>query len=158
MTLVTHRFTCRNGHKFEAAATSGGYGEFLVRGGLEPTPGLLLAYDDAVFSEIDRILDTVGAYAGKSDQERSELLWRVFGVGCDPAPDGTELEINRLAPCPVCGTRVMESWAPVAAYSGPSFTITHNAWSRLSDRQKQAMVASALEPRDGCGGLLAPNS
>lgn len=143
MSLVTFRFVCAEGHAFEAPDVSGEYGEFVMRGERSPEPAYLQAAGDAAYSEVREILRELGAFRGLSDSRQAGLLQAVFGVACDPAPDGTRFEIGRRAPCPVCGTRKMKSWQPVGPYTGVSHPVTHERWQRLSRTDKKAAVAEA---------------
>lgn len=143
MSLALFKYVCVRGHEFEAPDASGEYGEFVVRGENSPEPGVLQALADPVYSEVDDLLREIGAYRGKTEGQQADLLQSTFGVACDPAPDGTVLQIGRKAPCPVCGTREMASWEPVGMYAGSSFAVTHAQWLGLDRPQKRALIATA---------------
>src|SRR5688572_12013832 len=131
MSLVVFKFICAKcGQEFEAPETAGAYGEFVMRGEFALEPALLLAPEDPVYMEVDGILAAMGAYRNKSEAQIADLLQEMFGVACDPAPDGTLLRIGRRSPCPTCGSRNMASWEPThppRAYAGAVVAVTHQA-------------------------------
>jgi hypothetical protein len=149
MSLSLFKYVCARGHTFEAADASGEYGEFVMRGERSAEPALLRALEDSAYREVDALLQQSGALRGKSDLEQAELLQAVFGVACDPAPDGTRPKLNRQAPCPVCGTRQMASWEPSGPYTGSSFAITHAAWDALTKAQKLVQLEAAVKAETG---------
>ena len=144
MSIVLYMFTCSNGHTFEAPDSSGDYGEFIVRGANSPEPGVLRAVADPTYLEVDGLLHKIGAYNGKTENEQAEILQTVFGVACDPAPDGTNVYLGRRAPCPVCGATRMASWEPSRPYSGPVFEVTHDAWRQRTPSQKEVLLRQAV--------------
>jgi hypothetical protein len=141
MSLITFRYVCVRGHSFEAADASGEYGEFVMRGEHSPEPALLRALEDPVYLEVDALLQRSGAMRGKTDLQQADLLQAVFGVACDPAPDGTHFKIGRKAPCPVCATHEMQSWEPAGPYAGPVLPVTHKIWNALTEAEKLATLA-----------------
>ncbi len=144
MSLATFNFVCTRGHVFEAPDVTGDYGEFVLRGEESPVPARLQAVGNAPYTEVRKILRDLGAFRGKTDHQQANLLQAIFGIACDPAPDGTRLTLGRRAPCPVCGTRKMASWEVVGPYNGPSLPITHEKWNALSETEKTARVAEAV--------------
>jgi len=128
---------CANGHLFEGADVSGGYGEFVMRGESSPTPCFLDALEDAIYTEVENLLRELGIFENLDRSEEAAVLQEFFGLACDPAPDGTVLKIGRNPPCPFCGTHEMASWKPAGPYSGDQLPVTHQVWSQLSTEQKR---------------------
>lgn len=149
MSLVVFKFSCANcGREFEAPETSGDYGEFVMRGEFAPEPALLVAPEDPVYIEVDRILEGIGAYRNKSEAQIADLLQRVFVVACDPAPDGTLPCIGRRPRCPTCGSGKQASWEPThppRAYTGATFAVTHQAWIQLTADEKENAIGMAFQ-------------
>ncbi|WP_146429291.1 hypothetical protein [Blastopirellula retiformator] len=84
----------------------------------------------------------------RSDLERSDLLQLVFGVACDPAADGTRLQIGRMPRCPWCDAAKIENWEatePPRMVEVDIRHVTHVAWRRLTDLEKVKVVADAVE-------------
>ncbi|MET0391282.1 MAG: hypothetical protein ABW321_35240 [Polyangiales bacterium] len=145
MRLVTYRVVCARDHAFDAATPPrGSYGEFVMYGEHSPAPALLSAVEDPVYREVSALLREIPEVRGKSDIERCRLLKAVFGVACDPAPDGSRFRIG-LPPCPTCGTRSTKSSVPMTAYAGDVLHITHAAWSSATKAQKLVRLKSAVE-------------
>lgn len=149
MTLILYKFTCRNGHEFEAAESSGDYGVFVGRGTESQEPCVVQALSDPVYAEVDWMLRSIGAYDGRSENEQIDLLQSVFGVACDPAPDGTVLVLSRKPSCPSCGTREMASWEPTRLYSGPTHQVTHQQWEQRTTSEKKELLSHYLTRETG---------
>ena len=145
MSLTVFRFVCERGHEFEAPDASGTYGEFVMRGEKSTEPGLFQAVENSAYAEVEALLYELGAFRGLAETQQLDLLQDLFGVACDPAPDGTRFRIGRKAPCPVCGTREMSSWEPVGPYCGSFHRVTQSEWSLLSKQEKMALLAGSLD-------------
>ncbi len=148
MSLTVFKFVCANGHAFEAPDASGEYGEFVMRSEKSSAPALLEAVGNAAYAEVDGMLRQLGAYRGRTEFQQADSLQAVFGIACDPAPDGTRLRIGRRPLCSVCGTREMASWEPVRPYEGPYIRVTHEQWEALSEPEKRTLLADAIEAED----------
>ncbi len=145
MSLSTYKYICENGHAFEAAGASNAYGVFIARGSLSSLPGVLVALGNSVYSEVNNLLEEGDFYQGLDDRARAQLLRGAFSAACDPAPDGTLVQISRLPSCPRCSTRVMASWEPLASYDGPVFEVTHQRWKQLSTPEKLNALSKAVQ-------------
>jgi hypothetical protein len=145
MSLTLYQVVCSNGHTFQAAnAPAAAYGELVMYGKqLALGPALLSAIGDPVFDEVSALVDAQPELRSQSERERSDRFQEIFGIACDPAPDGSQFQIGFPA-CPSCGTRKHRTWSPVGSYSGPVLPITHVAWKALSDAQKVARLRAAL--------------
>jgi hypothetical protein len=145
MGLLKYKVVCSREHEFEAVtAARGSYGDFVMYGEHASEPALLSGFDDPVYREVSALLRELPEVRKKTDLERCRLLKGVFGVACDPAPDGTRFRIG-FPPCPKCGTRSTKSSAPVNTYSGGVLYVTHTAWSGATKAQKLAWLNTAVE-------------
>lgn len=147
MTLARIRYTCENGHIFDAAGSGGAYGILVARGAESNEPGIVELIGNPVYQEVRQALDKMGAYIGLSQNGRSDLLQAVFGVACDPAPDGSRLSLGRKPACPHCGTRKHSSWTHVGRYTEAAFLVTHNEWKGLSSEVRQERLRAAMMER-----------
>lgn len=142
---VTFKVTCANRHQFEAVGTgAGSYGEFVMYGAaIKAGPAYLFALEDPVYREVSALIDELPETRGRSELQRADLLQEVFGVACDPAPDGSRYKIG-FPPCPTCGTHKLDTWSVLDAYNGPVLPVTHQAWNAASKAQKTAWLKDAL--------------
>ena len=143
MTMALFRFRCCNGHFFDAPDVEG-YGEFVARGERSNVPGWLQAMKDPVYLETKVLLEQLGAFGGLDERRQSRLLRSVFGITCDPAPDGSRPMVGRRQACPKCGTQQMSSWEPIAVYHGDFFVCTHSEWNGLSPSDKILRIKDEL--------------
>lgn len=145
MSLVIFKIKCSHGHEFEAVGPSKGeYGDFVMYGEHGDEPTLLNGLDDPAYEEVTVLVRRLPESQGRSTQEIAETIQSIFGVACDPAPDGTRLKVG-FRPCPNCGTRKLESWSPVGAYTGDLLQLTHGAWDAATEAQKLAWLSTAIE-------------
>lgn len=148
MSIVMHKFTCGVcSTTFFAPSISGGYGELMMRSAQDRAPAFLDALDDPVYDEVDHLLDAIGAYDGKTPQQRGEILQNIFGAACDLGSDGSELRIGLMPKCPTCSSDQMASWSiakPLQSYDGPLDSVTHSAWQLLSRDEKIRLLRSRL--------------
>lgn len=146
MSLVTFKILCSQGHEFQAVGPSKGeYGDFVMYGEHGDEPTLLSALDDAAYEEVAELLRAhFFPNDGEAGRQLADAIQRIFGVACDPAPDGTRLKIG-FRPCPSCGTRKLTSWSPTAPYTGDVLQLTHDAWDAATAAQKLAWLTTAVE-------------
>ena len=113
MSLILYSFQCAGcSTVFLAPGVSGDYGEFVMRSLRTRQPAYLNAIHDSVYSEVDELLEELGAYQGKKLLQRAEILQGIFGLACDSARDGSELRIGIMPRCPACSSDKMASWSP----------------------------------------------
>ena len=145
MTVSIFEYRCRKcGEKFPAPHVVG-YGSLIMRSTGPGASALLRALDDPVYSEVDGLLCEMGAYSGKRDNERADILQTVFGAACDRDVDGSEFVVGAKPKCPYCGSRNMASWEPMAGDSDAKTSIpeiTHETWARLTEEGKRARLAA----------------
>jgi hypothetical protein len=141
---ILYAIRCANGHDFEAADPGPGtYGDFVMYGdSLAEGPAYLEALQDPVFAEVRTLLRQLPGVAAKSDTEQADLVQAIFGVACDPAPNGSTYRIG-FPPCPSCGTRKFKTWSFARKYDGALLPVTHRAWSSASRDQKLALLRAA---------------
>lgn len=73
-------------------------------------PAPLDALDNPAFAEVASILRHLPELDALDDNKRAGLLHEIFGVACDPAPNGSRWRIG-FPPCPACGTRKVATWS-----------------------------------------------
>lgn len=151
MRLLYARYSCREcRNAFRAPDLLGGYAEFVLRSELSDELAYLDANSDEVFDELDGILDGFAELSGQDDLERSGIVQSLFGVTCDPAPDGSLFAIDRRPPCPRCGSRKVTFHGPT---DPPELVdldlrhVTHARWDELPLLAKQEAVRRALAAR-----------
>jgi hypothetical protein len=148
MRLHLFIYKCQScGREFkEPELPDGTYGVFLVRSE-SGERGLLRAIERPEFEEVDNLLANHPRLASIDRSQRADVLHRVFGVACDPAPDGTCYAVNRDPVCPNCHGARMISWE---ATEPPEYVfedvaeVTHNAWHSLNDADKRNSLEAAL--------------
>lgn len=153
MALYEFEFRCERGHTYRDALAVG-HGAHVLRGWTDPTPALVDLEQDPAFAELCERLDGLGATAGLDDRGKHRLRHGLFGLTCDPAPDGTAPALGRFSRCPWCGGSATAFTQPEGTWSGPEFEVGHVLWNALSEDEKQALVAAALQtlgftPADG---------
>ena len=85
-------------------------GQFLARSAVSDQRAVLNAMDDRVYDEVESILESLESTVGLNDNQKADLLLRVFGEACDPAADGSNYLIAVKPQCPQCGSREHLSW------------------------------------------------
>jgi hypothetical protein len=121
----------------------GSYGEFIMYGDrIDMGPAFLNAREDPVYDEVTQLLLQLPDVRTKSELARADLLQAVFGVACDPAPNGSRYKIG-FPPCPACGTHALDTWSFAAAYIGPLLPITHGAWTAATRAEKLGWLRAA---------------
>lgn len=149
MKLELFLFTCvPHGHRFEAPnLPSGGYGTFLLRS-LNGELAVLFAIDSTEYAEVAEMIRR--ECPNLDDLEGARTLRRVFGVACDPAPDGSPFSIEGKPPCPICGVTPMTDWESI---DPPRYVemlvppVTHHHWHLLTTSERMATVREAISNR-----------
>jgi DNA-directed RNA polymerase subunit RPC12/RpoP len=147
MNTVTYTFQCANcSRQFNAHEVSDfAYGQFVLRAEKSDYEAFLDAPNDPAFLESYAILEAHQVAAEMSAEQKGELQQRIFGVVCDPTPDGQQLEIGLPPKCPSCGSRKMANWQqviPVQAWTLP--LVSHERWTAMTERQKVELVVGRL--------------
>ena len=150
LSLPLHDFVCaRCARAFQAPELGeGSYGEFLLRSVGAGETRHLNALQDAVFAEVDALLQADVRVAALPPSRRAKLLHRVYGpAACDPDAAGAPLHIGVHGPCPACGSQDMRSWEPSSPPQRVDVDVplvSHAAWSRLGTGQRTARIGEAV--------------
>lgn len=146
MRFQVARFRCQNGHDFEDVALPGTYGQFVLR---SPSGELAAvdAFEDPVFTEVDRIANDFEAVAGLDDARRGRVVRAAFAATIDPDSEGGAFGFEQSPPCPECGTTAMEWFEvldPPRHVDRDVGAATHEAWEALDDATKRSVIRQAV--------------
>lgn len=149
MRLLVFRYHCGAcGKWFNAPDVSElAYGEFLLRSDYGELR-YLNAIDDPAFAEADHFMKNDSRAATLDSHKCADLLHDIFRVTCDPDQQGSEFRIGRKARCLHCHERNVINWESVEP---PKYIelevlpVTHEAWSKWRDDQKQAAISAAID-------------
>jgi DNA-directed RNA polymerase subunit RPC12/RpoP len=148
MTIVAFTFECASCHSKFVSPQTESYGGFILRSSGQGTAVAMDTIEDPVFDEVSRLLREIGAYGGKDESQRADLIQGIAGVACDKDVDGSEFGILTEPRCPACGSREMESWGPTdppREYEVAVPVVTHNEWASLSRTEKMSMLRARLQ-------------
>lgn len=123
--------------------------EYGRRLGRTPDPlelGVINCIEDEVCQEVGEFVDNLLTPGSKEEWEQAECFDTVLGIACDPSPSGYEYDFTGKIHCPVC-----TAWDVRYGPEQPPQTekialhlITHEAWEKLSRREKRNLVREAL--------------
>lgn len=124
------------------------YGEFVLISEAGEL-AFMRAYDDLVFNEFRKLIRENKLVSELDDLSRSDLLHNIFGIACDPAPDGSLYQISRKPMCPNCNTSEYSCcWGPTHEFVELSDLnipiISHNHWNKLTNQQKKDLIEEAI--------------
>ena len=150
MNAVTFTFCCADcGCHFDAPEVPEfAYGQFVLRTEASDYAAFLDALGDSAFLESYELVKLSHRTTAMNDRQRGDLQQRIFGVICDPAPNGQTLVIGLAPRCPSCGCRKMASWeqkTPVQPWCMP--LVEHNRWTAMTQQQKADCVDQAIRMR-----------
>ena len=146
MILRTYQYKCGDcGEVYEGLEATGGYGEFLLRS-QSGAFRYVIAYEDAVYPEVDELLSRDKRYSTLSESEQSDLLQNVFGVACDPDSAGSQFKISFPPPCPKCNSCRIGTFRSTDKIVDVNVSnVSHAEWSYLADRRKEDIITVALD-------------
>ena len=146
MNVIAKRVTCGCGEKYDSdILPPASYGEFLLRSEDGKIVRYLDAASDAEYQELAEMIRRHPRFRGETDRVRSDVLQHVFGLTCDPLKAG--LRIGLDPPCPTCGRHDVVEWyipEPLVIRSVEIPEVTHLAWERLTDTEREARLERAL--------------
>jgi len=150
MILQLVKFKCGNcKSEFKAPQLKTGvYAEFLLRSQNRGDVAYLDAMDDKTYDEVSKYLKGNSKLTGKSANQMAAILQKSYGaIACDPDAFGNVYQIDASPVCPSCQSQTMEYWEVIEP---PEFvesivsSVTHRAWSLLSDDEKTEKVDQVL--------------
>lgn len=111
--------------------------------------GLVICYEDKVFEEVGKMVDSFCKemnFPKFRELKLAEYFDKVFGLTCDPI-NGKKIDASKLPTCKYCGSSNHETFE----YQPPRFidlevpVITHDLWEEKSESEKETIINSALE-------------
>jgi ribosomal protein S27AE len=143
------RYTCAKcANTFDAPELNPySYGKFLMRSSSGSTVYLDALQDDT-YKEIDNFLLSQEKIRSLNDNDRSEILQRIYGIiACDRDKDGNYFVIGAHPACPNCGAQEMASWEfkqPPEIIDIMIPNVTHKYWSSLNKQEKEAIILNKI--------------
>jgi hypothetical protein len=128
--------------------------EYGRRLGRTPNPrelGLVVAFKDPVFEEVEKLVDEFLIPLGIEDRRRAECFNSVFGITCDPSPSGYAYDFTGTMWCPNCSSSNV-SYGRDISFQVEVIELapmTYNAWQQLSEAEKREWIRKALQ-KAGC--------
>jgi hypothetical protein len=145
--LALYRCTT-NGHEFKEPIVAGGYGILQMWSSTPGRTAIEEAATDPVFDEVLEILRTIPEYAALDDGRRLEAFDAVFGVSCDPDPDGMPYRLNAHPCCPQCGsckTKFVCIIEPPEYVEAAIPYATHREWFSMTRAERRERLRVALQ-------------
>ncbi|MGE8412113.1 MAG: hypothetical protein ACN6QY_07075 [Pseudomonas sp.] len=148
MKFYLYTYVCADcGHRFKAPEVMpSSYGEFLMRS-ISGETVFLDGPHDAIYSEVDALLEQLLQGQGVSAVRRADLLRKVFGVACDPDSQGQPFSLLIKPRCGQCASVNMDYWEGTEPpeYVDCDFPpVQHEQWRQLSQGQKLDLLRQAL--------------
>lgn len=149
--LTVLRCKCKRcGREFDSLALSEFlYGPLLLRSASGHHLALLDTVADKVFDEASKLVEVLLPHI--TDEMRvASCIHKIFGVTCDPAPDGSRfgLTVPVCTECQSTDVSYGES-VPLQLREVELPAPTHKRWKALTPEERKQMIAEALR-RVGC--------
>lgn len=139
MTAIAYLFKCANCHaEFRAPEVpEDSYGLFVMRTEQSDEAVYLDAFKDDAFLESFELVKRSSLVLDLTAEKRGALQQTVFPAICDLGPHGEPFRIGLLPRCACCGSRKMESWAPVRPIEEWRLSLVeHTTWNAKTPTEK----------------------
>jgi hypothetical protein len=149
MKLELFEYSCIKGHNFSAPSLGeAAYGDFLLWSSSGKMT-YLNAFQDPTYKVADEALQALKETASVQPRARAGILQRIYGpTVCDPDDNGAPFRLDRMCPCPQCGTQEMNSWGPKRppeVVHIPVSSVTHARWFTLSAAEQNLQLETAVK-------------
>lgn len=111
--------------------------------------GLVISYEDKVFEEIEKMVDSFCKNMDIPKFRELKLAGyfdKVFGLTCDPI-NGKKIDASKTLVCKYCRSDNIETfnYQPPKDIELEVPMITHDLWEQKSESEKETIINSALE-------------
>lgn len=152
MTAAAYTFTCTGcDRKFEAPGMSDFcYGYLLLRSEESEYTALLSIFEDPLFSECEPMVLSHHMVKSLGKSQQADVVFKIYGLICDPTPDGHPLNVDVLPKCSSCNSSKNLSWRPSEpGRSWPLPSVTCEKWNALSQGEKVGLINQLVQEHVG---------